>query len=64
MLKVNNKSKKRSGVFEYIWHVSSAFLTEFEDVNARWNTLLPSTKFIGNSELDLGALPYLRRSSL
>ena len=59
MFKVNNTSTRHcTGVFDvnfgYIWHVVIVFFlfvclfffADFEHVNARWNSLLPSSKFI------------------
>ena len=50
MFKVNNRSKRRSGVcivkFEYIWHISNVFYADFEHVNAGQNTLLSVPKCI------------------
>ena len=54
MFKINNRSNRHcAGVFiiinfEYIWHVSSLFFffAEFEHVNAGWNILLPSSKYM------------------
>ena len=46
MFKVNSRiTRCCSGVFvvnfEYIGHVPSVLIAEFEHVNAGWNTLLP-----------------------
>ena len=57
ILKVNNRCNRRCGVFiiyfEYIWHVSSVFFSEFQHVNARWNTLFFWSKFIFLNEIYL-----------
>ena len=62
VFKVNNRStRRRSGVLLLTLNIfDTFFFAAFKHVNGGWNTLLPQSKFIRISELNLGDLSHLR----